>query len=252
MLGRRVPFSAIAGGESARHGTRRRPSATRCTPLPRIDALGPSDPVRRGSSSGSCSLRDLVETSLPRLPPDPPDASSPTLPDASVAGSLPHCTPSVAGELKLFPADIPLTGPRAAQQLLLGRGRSRGRRRRPHGRGQVRVADPKVATVDETGLVRPVGDGETTITATADGKSATREGAGDEGQGPDAAELPQPRHADPDAGRLQLRGVPRGPGRQGRAEAQSLRGYDPDADHFVLTRQALRAGASIAPSRPRA
>src|SRR5262245_44209970 len=81
--------------------------------------------------------------------------------------------PCCATELRIYPAEIPLTGPRSGQQLLVVEDEA-GRTIADRTAGARFVsADPKIAIVDEAGLVTPKGDGETTISATANGKSAT-------------------------------------------------------------------------------
>jgi hypothetical protein len=146
--------------------------------------------------------------------------------------------PAVAAELKLYPTEIPLTGPRATQQLLLieddgGRviaDRTAG--------AKFASGNASVATVDGDGLVRPVGDGETTITATANGKSATAMVHVAKAKDPTPPSfrndvLPILTRAGCNSGACH--GALAGKG----GLKLSLRGYDPDADHFVLTRQAL-------------
>src|SRR5258708_38771109 len=90
---------------------------------------------------------------------------------AILVGAVP-ALPCIAVDLKLFSADIPLSGPRAAQQLLLiedDAGKAVADRTAA---AKFTSGNPNVAVVDEAGMVTPVGDGETTITATANGKSA--------------------------------------------------------------------------------
>ena len=79
---------------------------------------------------------------------------------------LPARTVSAA-DLKVLPGDITLTGPHASQRLLIAA--EEGGHRRPTAQANFTCANPAVAVV-EGGTVRPVGDGETTITATVDGK----------------------------------------------------------------------------------
>src|SRR5690242_3422857 len=78
-----------------------------------------------------------------------------------------------AGELKIQPAKVTLTGPHASQRLLVI----------AEDNGQVigewtpqakfTSANAAVATVDGSGIVRAAGDGETTITAAVGGKQTT-------------------------------------------------------------------------------
>src|SRR5262245_35536669 len=146
--------------------------------------------------------------------------------------------PSATAELKLFPGEVPLTGPRAAQQLLVveeGAGAVIADRTPA---AKFESADAKVAVVDETGLVRPVGDGETTVTATAGGKSATAKVRVMKAKDPTPPTfrnevMPILTRAGCNSGACH--GALAGKG----GLKLSLRGYDPDTDHFVLTRQAL-------------
>jgi hypothetical protein len=142
-----------------------------------------------------------------------------------------------AADPKLYPAEIPLTGPRATQQLLVV-DEDAGRVVADFtSTAKFASADAKVAIVDETGLVKPIGDGETTITATANGKSATAKvrvtnmkDAGPPNFRNDV--MPILTRAGCNSGACH--GALAGKG----GLKLSLRGYDPEADHFVLTRQA--------------
>src|SRR5262249_20515135 len=81
-----------------------------------------------------------------------------------LAGLLFVAVPSLAhaAGLAIYPTRIALTGPRDQQRVgVLGRD------------ARFRCADPKVAQVDATGTVRPVGDGSTTVTVEASGQTAT-------------------------------------------------------------------------------
>jgi hypothetical protein len=145
--------------------------------------------------------------------------------------------PCAAGELKLYPADIPLVGPRSAQQLLLV-DEDAGRATADHSAAAMFAsADSKIATVDETGLVKPVGDGETTITATANGKSATakvRVSKAKDATPPNFRNEVMPILTRAGCNSGACHGALAGKG----GLKLSLRGYDPETDHFVLTRQA--------------
>jgi hypothetical protein len=142
-----------------------------------------------------------------------------------------------AGELKLYPTDIPLVGPRASQQLVLVDEESGHAIADRTAAAKFASADPKVAAVDETGLVKPVGDGETTITATANGKSATakvRVGKAKDPSPPNFRNEVMPILTRAGCNSGACHGALAGKG----GLKLSLRGYDPDTDHFVLTRQA--------------
>jgi hypothetical protein len=152
-------------------------------------------------------------------------------------GCLP-AAPCAAAQLKLYPADISLTGPRTAQQLLVVEDESGGASADRTSGAKFITGNPNVATVDESGLVRPVGDGETTVTATANGKSAVAKVRVTKAKDPSPPNfrndvLPILTRAGCNSGACH--GALAGKG----GLKLSLRGYDPDADHFVLTRQAL-------------
>lgn len=142
-----------------------------------------------------------------------------------------------AGDLRVYPADVPLTGPRAAQQLLVveeSDGRAVADRTEV---AKFRSSHPDVASVTEAGVVRPVGDGEATITSTANGHTST---AKVRVTGFGKSSPPSFRHnVEPILTRAgcnsgACHGALAGKG----GFKLSLRGYDPAADHFVLTRQA--------------
>jgi len=152
--------------------------------------------------------------------------------------TLAVAAPTCAAELKLYPTEIPLTGPRSAQQLLVvDEEESRTVADRTTAARFV-SANPKIAAVDEAGLVTPAADGETTITATANGKSATAKVRVTKAKDPTPPSfrndvLPILTRAGCNSGACH--GALAGKG----GMKLSLRGYDPEADHFVLTRQAL-------------
>src|SRR5438094_3279962 len=78
-----------------------------------------------------------------------------------------------AAELKILPAKVALTGPQASQRLLVlaeENGKVVGDRT---SLARFSSSDESVAKVDSRGVVRVVGDGEATITARQDGKTAT-------------------------------------------------------------------------------
>ena len=81
-------------------------------------------------------------------------------------------------DLKVLPGDITLTGPHASQRLLVAVEEGGDMVGDRTAQATFTSANPAVAVVDG-GVVRPVGDGETTITAnrgwqTSDGESEGR------------------------------------------------------------------------------
>ena len=146
--------------------------------------------------------------------------------------------PLQAADLRLHPADISLTGAKAGQQLLVveeEKGQAIAERR---GGIVFSSSNPKVAVIEE-GRVRAVGDGEAIVTArSADGKQAeakvrvAKAGAGD---APSFRNQIIPILTRVGCNSGACHGALAGKG----GFKLSLRGYDPETDHFVLTRQAL-------------
>src|SRR6266481_9172216 len=77
-----------------------------------------------------------------------------------------------AADLSVLPKTVELNGPEARHQLLAEA--SVDGHREDWTRAAAWISsDPEIATVDQTGLVTPVSDGAVTITAKANGQSAT-------------------------------------------------------------------------------
>jgi hypothetical protein len=146
--------------------------------------------------------------------------------------------PAPGGELRIVPGDVVLTGPHATQQLLViedAGGRAAGDRT---ARARFASSEPAVASVDAAGTVRAAGDGTATITATLDGTQARVRVEVRQARAPFTRSfrnhvLPLLTRAGCNSGACH--GALAGKG----GLKLSLRGYDPRADHFVLTRQAL-------------
>jgi hypothetical protein len=153
-------------------------------------------------------------------------------------GLLLLALPARGADLRLLPADITLTGPNSSQQLLLvDEDKGQARAERTNG-AAFTSSNPKVAVVED-GRVRAVGNGEASITArAADGKLAIAKVRVVKAGAPDAPSfrnqiIPVLTRAGCNSGACH--GALAGKG----GLKLSLRGYDPEADHFVLTRQAL-------------
>src|SRR5438477_6087976 len=82
------------------------------------------------------------------------------------AGSL------AAAELRLLPPAVELTGPHARQRLLAVAADGPAATADRTAAATFTSSDPAVAAVGADGVVRAVGDGTATVTATADGQSA--------------------------------------------------------------------------------
>ncbi len=143
-----------------------------------------------------------------------------------------------AGELRLLPGDVVLTGPHATQRLLVVEqegGRVVGDRT-PQAHFQ--SSQPAVAVVDTGGTVRAAGDGTATITAVVEGRQVQVQVRVQKATEPFTWSfrnhvIPLMTRAGCNSGACH--GALAGKG----GLKLSLRGYDPRADHFVLTRQAL-------------
>lgn len=147
----------------------------------------------------------------------------------------------------LIPATSALTGPHSSQRLLVesvGDGRFSGDKTE---QAEFSTSDPAVATVDEAGIVRPVGDGEATITATIDGQMATATvavAAMEQGAGRRFRNDVQPVLAKLGCSTGACHGALAGKG----GFKLSLRGYDAMADFLAITRDAR--GRRIEPTDP--
>jgi hypothetical protein len=156
----------------------------------------------------------------------------------ALGGSVLFLGPACAADIKIQPAEVTLTGPYASQRLLVlaeENGQVVGEQTP---QAKFTSSKPSVATVDAAGIVRASGDGETTITATVEGKQATVKVTGRKVKEPFAWSfrnhvIPMMTRAGCNSGACH--GALAGKG----GLKLSLRGYNPESDHFVLTRQAL-------------
>lgn len=146
-------------------------------------------------------------------------------------------TPLPAAELQLLPGRVELHGRTASQQLLVVEAEGGESRADRTAAARFRSSADRVATVDAAGVVRAAGDGEATITATVAGRSAAvqvrvRQTAGE-------AAWSYRNHVAPVLTRLGCNSGACHGALAGKGGLKlSLRGYDHEADHFALTRQA--------------
>ncbi len=168
------------------------------------------------------------------------DTRSRTVFGGMIAVALLALAPTLAmgAELRLLPPSARLVGPHARQRFLVERSE-----------GAVGTADltakavfasdnPRVATVDQDGFVRPAGDGLATITATVDGQVAQA-----------SISVEDHDHDEPWSFRNHVEpiltkqgcnaGACHGAAAGKNGFRLTLRGYAPEIDHAVLTRQAL-------------
>jgi hypothetical protein len=142
-----------------------------------------------------------------------------------------------AGELRVVPGEVALAGPRARQSLRVLE-YEEGRAVADHtARAVLRCSRPEVAAVDGA-AVRAAGDGTATVTASVAGREAV---ARIRVSGTREPFVPSFRnHVIPLLTRVGCNAGACHGALAGKGGLKlSLRGYDPAADHFVLTRQAL-------------
>jgi hypothetical protein len=150
-----------------------------------------------------------------------------------------------AWSFRIVPSEIVLSGPAARQTLLAERWDGELYRGPLEGEVVFASSDPAVAIVED-GVIRPVGDGEATITATAAGADGE---AGETAIETVTATVRVERQSEPFAWSfanhvqsvLSKMGCNAGACHGAQAGKNgfklSLRGYDPAGDHFTITRQ---------------
>ena len=153
---------------------------------------------------------------------------------------------SAQSDLQVLPATVEFSTPESRQQLI-AESFTAGFHDDATKKATWNSANPKVATVDEAGFVKPTGDGETTITATLNGKSATAQVR--------VKGMTQPftwsfkNHVNPVLTKMGCnQGACHGAQAGKNGFKLTLRGYDPDVDYDTLTRASL--GRRIAMADP--
>ncbi len=150
----------------------------------------------------------------------------------------------LAQSLTILPSEVQLTGPEARQQLIAEL--SEGRYQQDSTRtAEWRTSDSLIATVDHSGLLRPVNDGETTVTAKVNGKSASLRVVVKGAHDPSVWNFRN--HVIPVLTRMGCnQGACHGALAGKNGFKLTLRGYDPDADYDTLTRQSAARRVSVA------
>ncbi|MGV3724245.1 MAG: DUF1549 domain-containing protein [Actinomycetota bacterium] len=155
--------------------------------------------------------------------------------------------PTGSGAPVLLPSSVTLDGPRAFQRLLVEAKDGRGYRGDLTAKARFVSSNPKVATVDAGGTVRPVADGMATVTALIDGRKVFAGVRVRNSRKPfrwSFANHVQPVLTKTGCNSGACHGASAGKG----GLKLTLRGYDAPADHAVLTRQAL--GRRVVPAEP--
>ena len=163
-----------------------------------------------------------------------------TLLAIAAAGSV----ASAAASLEILPSSIQLNGPQARQQLL-AEATVDGLQEDWTQQVEWTSSDPAVATVNTDGLIRPVSDGRTVITARANGQVAAAGVSVSGTQDPFVWGFRQ--HVVPV---LTKKGCNSGPCHGASAGKNgfklSFRGYAPEADYEALTRESTARRVSLA------
>ena len=148
-----------------------------------------------------------------------------------------------AADLSILPTAVELTGPESYQQLL-AEASVDGHQEDWTRAAQWKSSDPKIAAVDQTGMVRPVADGQATITAAAQGRSATVTVHVDNTRAPFTWSFRN--DVIPVLSKVGCNsGACHGAAAGKNGFKLTLRGYDPDEDYNTLTRQSLGRRVSL-------
>jgi Protein of unknown function (DUF1553)/Protein of unknown function (DUF1549)/Bacterial Ig-like domain (group 2) len=144
----------------------------------------------------------------------------------------------IAGEIQINPAEVTLTGPRATQRVVVLKTEAGQVRGDITHQAQLASSNPKVVAIEADGQLRAAGDGEATISATVGSHKALAKIKVEKTREP--FDWSFANHVIPVLTRLgcnsgACHGALAGKG----GFKLSLRGYDPAADHFVMTRQVL-------------
>jgi hypothetical protein len=152
--------------------------------------------------------------------------------------------PLFAQKLSVLPPTVELTGPEARQQLV-AEGTVTDHQEDWTRATEWSSSNPKIATVDEHGLVRPTGDGEVRITARSHQVTSTNVVRVKEAHAP--FQWSFRNHVIPVLTKMGCNsGACHGALAGKNGFKLTLRGYDPDADYATLTRQSVGRRVSLA------
>ena len=145
---------------------------------------------------------------------------------------------ALGAELRLLPPSARLVGPHARQRFVVERTEGPSVTADLTARAVFATDNPRVATVDKDGFVRPVGDGLATITATVDGQVARASISVEDHDRDESWSFRN--HVEPILTKQGCNsGACHGAAAGKNGFRLTLRGYAPEIDHAVLTRQAL-------------
>jgi hypothetical protein len=166
---------------------------------------------------------------------------------ALLAGARPAAALGAKGSIALLPGTITLTGPKARQRLLVEERAGAANTADLTSKARFISSNPRVAVVAPDGTVRPVADGTAVVTAVLGGRrgSAPVRVTGARGRFAwSFANDVEPVLTKMGCNSGACHGASAGKG----GLKLTLRGFDPEADHATLTRQAL--GRRVVPTDP--
>ena len=145
---------------------------------------------------------------------------------------------SELSRLSMLPAKISLSRPQASHRLLIQAHFADGRQEDWTAQAHFSSSSPKIATVDESGTVRAVSDGEAVITATVKSQRVQAEVEIRNATAPFVWSFKN--HVIPVMTKAGCNSGPCHGAAAGKNGFKlTLRGYDPETDYHVLTRQAV-------------
>jgi hypothetical protein len=141
-------------------------------------------------------------------------------------------------KLEILPASISIVGPRYTQRVVVEATFVDGRQEDVTAGAQITSSDPKIARVDNEGLVWPQSDGHTTLTASFRGQRGTATAEVSKFTAP--FEWSFRNDVIPVMTKVGCnQGACHGAAAGKNGFKLTLRGYDPETDYFTLTHQAL-------------
>ncbi|MGP0069996.1 MAG: DUF1553 domain-containing protein [Isosphaeraceae bacterium] len=147
-------------------------------------------------------------------------------------------TQAIGAELRLLPPSVRLVGPHASQRFVVDTTEGEVGTVDLTSRAVFATDNPRVATVDERGFVHPVGDGLATIRATVDGQVARASISVEDHERDESWSFRN--HVEPILTKQGCNsGACHGAAAGKNGFRLTLRGYAPEVDHAVLTRQTL-------------
>lgn len=151
--------------------------------------------------------------------------------------------PLLAQKIVVLPPSVELTGPEARQQMV-AEGSVASHQEDWTRTAEWSSSDPKIAIVDEHGLVRPVGDGEAKITARAKGITSSVAVRVKDSHAPFTWSFRN--HVIPVMTKMGCnQGACHGALAGKNGFKLTLRGYDPEADYDTLTRSSVGRRVSL-------